>query len=141
MRTDGTLNAGLALLRVITGVIFAMHGGQKLFQMGLEAVTGGFAEMGVPLPGITAPAVALLEFFGGFALILGLLTRVVAALLAIDMIGAMVFVHLAAGFFLPNGYEFVLALFGANGALALAGAGDWSVDHAIWRARHRDVVV
>ncbi|MGH7446285.1 MAG: DoxX family protein [Longimicrobiales bacterium] len=139
MRNDAMQNAGLTLLRVVTGLIFAMHGWQKLFQFGLEGVTSGFAEMGVPLPAITAPGVSLLELVGGIALIVGLLTRVFSALLAIDMIGAILIVHLAAGFFLPEGYEFALIMFAASAALALMGAGAWSVDHVIASRRNRTV--
>jgi uncharacterized membrane protein YphA (DoxX/SURF4 family) len=42
-------------------------------------------------------------------------------------------VHLSAGFFLPNGSEFALALLGSSVLLALAGAGAWSVDGLIAR--------
>src|SRR5687768_15526045 len=124
---------GLTVVRVITGIIFMAHGGQKLFSFGLAGVTAGFTQMGVPLPGITAPLVAILEFFGGLALVIGLLTRLAALGLAIDMLGAIVLVHLAAGFFMPAGYEFALSLFGASLALAVAGPGILSVDEAIAR--------
>ena len=124
---------GLAIVRVITGIIFMAHGGQKLFQYGLAGVTQSFTQMGVPLPGITAPLVSILEFFGGFALVIGLLTRLAALGLAINMLGAIILVHLAAGFFLPAGYEFALVLFAASVALVIAGPGSLSVDEAIAR--------
>ena len=126
---------GLAILRIVTGIVFLVHGGQKLFVYGFAGVTGAFTQMGIPLPGITGPLVALVEFLGGFALVIGLLTRLAAVGLAIDMLGAILLVHLAGGFFMPNGYEFALTLLAATTALAVGGPGTLSADEAIARRR------
>ena len=130
-------NIALAILRTVVGIVFIAHGGQKLFQFGFDGVSAAFAQMGIPLAGFVGPLVALLEFFGGIALIFGVLTRVVAFGLALTMLGATLLVHLAGGFFMPTGIELTLTLFGASLALAVAGAGGLSLDAAIARRGER----
>lgn len=121
-------DVGLLILRVVAGVIFAAHGAQKLFVFGFSGVAGAFGQMGVPMAEIVGPLVALVEFFGGLALIFGLLTRLAGVGLAVVMLGATMLVHLPAGFFAPNGVEFTLMLFGAAAALVFTGAGSFSLD-------------
>jgi putative oxidoreductase len=126
-------DVGLFVLRAVSGSIFAAHGAQKLFTFGLDGVAGAFGGMGVPMAGVVGPAVAFLEFFGGLALVAGLLTRLVGVGLAANMLGAILLVHLPNGLFLPNGSEFALALFGAAATLTMTGAGSFSVDAVLNR--------
>ena len=125
-----TQSIGVAVLRIVTGIIFFAHGWQKMFDMGLAGVGGFFGSIGIPLPEVSAALVIALELVGGLLLILGLGTRWVAIPLAITMLVALFTVHLANGFFASNGgYEFVLTLFGTTVALALTGSGAYALDN------------
>lgn len=135
--SENQINAGLAILRVIVGIIFVAHGGQKLFVFGMDGVAAGFAQMGMPMAGLLGPFVGLLEFFGGFALIAGLLTRLASLGLAGTMLVATLMVHAKNGFFNPSGIEFTFALLGSTLMLALAGAGSWSVDGLVAKRSSR----
>ena len=123
------LALGLTILRIVVGIVFIAHGAQKLFVFGIGGVTAGFAQMHIPLPMIAAPVVAIVEFVGGIALVVGFFTRIAAILIAIDMVGAILFVHGRNGFFLPMGFEFAFLILGACAALAVGGPGEYSVDN------------
>ena len=117
------------VLRIGLGVIFAVHGYDKLFNAGISGVEGFFESEGVPLPGIAAPVVAVTEITAGIALLLGVGTRVAALALAAVIVGAIVFVKLPMG--LLGGYELDIGLLVGLVALALTGPGALSLDHAI----------
>lgn len=131
-------NAGFAALalRAPVGVILAAHGAQKLFGWfggyGLEGTGQWMASIGLT-PGVFMAFLAgSAEFFGGLALVLGLLTRPAAAVSAVTMVVAIVSAHISNGLFLSNnGYEYALALFAATLALTLQGAGHFALDNAI----------
>jgi putative oxidoreductase len=127
----GFPGAGVAVLRIVTGVVFAMHGYQKFFGMGIGGVTGFFGSLGIPDPHFFAMVVSTVELVGGIALVLGLLTRFVAIPLIIDMMTAIVLVHAKNGFFVPRGVELVLMLMTSCIALVLAGPGAVSIDRAL----------
>ena len=133
MNNTSQATIGMTLLRVITGFIFVAHGWQKYAEYTLAGTQASFAQMGIPLANIAAPAIATLELVGGLALIIGFLTKPIAALLTLDMLGALVLVHGSAGIFVANnGYELVLILAAAALTLALVGPGRISVDHTVF---------
>ena len=126
--------ADLALLvgRVILGVILFAHGWQKLVANGIKGTSAFFDQSGVPLPTVSAWFAAIVELVGGVALVFGAAVPVAAVLIVLDMLGAYLFVHAGQGLFIDEGgFELVGAL--AAGALLLfgAGAGRYSVDHAV----------
>jgi putative oxidoreductase len=133
MNQSTLTTTALTILRVIAGFLFAAHGWQKFSEFTIAGTQASFAKMGVPAADLAAPFVATLELAGGIALILGVLTRVFAALLALDMLGAFFLVHASAGVFVGNGgYELVLLLAAGALAIALAGAGRISADAALF---------
>jgi len=113
------------------GIVFLLHGWQKVSVFGLHGVTGMLSSLGIPLPNVSAVILIGVELIGGALLILGLGARWAALLIAIDMTVAILFVHLKAGFFSPKGFEFPLTLLAAAICLALAGPGSLSLDAVI----------
>jgi putative oxidoreductase len=120
--------------RVFCGIVFVVHGYPKI--MNLSATTEAFAGMG--FPGWMAIPVAIFEFFGGILLLAGFLTRILAALFAVEMVVAGIKVHLPAGFDvyhfgdpMARGYEYVLALVVLLAIVILLGPGPLSVDRKI----------
>ncbi|MEA5456286.1 DoxX family protein [Sinomonas sp. JGH33] len=124
------------LLRVIVGIVFFAHGWQKFFAFTIPGTQGAFAKMHVPAAELAAPAMASLELVGGALLVVGLLARIAAGLLALEMLGAVVLVHARSGLFVDQGgMELALLLAAAAAAIALMGAGRFSLDHAVFGRR------
>jgi len=133
MNQPALTTSARTVLRVIAGFLFAAHGWQKFSEFTIPGTQAAFTQMGVPAAEVAAPVIATLELVGGIALILGVLTRVFAALLAVDMLGALFLVHASAGVFAATGgYELVLILAAAALAVALVGAGKVSVDKVLF---------
>lgn len=127
---------GSIALRIPVGVIFAAHGAQKLFGWfggyGLEGTGQWLATIGLEPGYLMALLAGSAEFFGGLALIAGLLVRPAAAVLAFTMAVAIFTVHIGNGLFMSNnGYEFGLALLAVSVSLAISGAGRASVDRVL----------
>ena len=120
-------SCGLAVLRIVVGIVFFVHGYQKLFRFGFHGTAGFFAHAGIPLPAVSAVIVTLVEFVGGLLILTGIATRIGAALNAIDMLVAVLAVHMRHGFFAPMGFEYPLTLLAATICLVLAGGGCFSL--------------
>jgi putative oxidoreductase len=128
MASGSTQACGLTILRIVVGIVFLVHGYQKLFHMGFHGVAGFFGHAGIPLPMVSAVIVTLVEFVGGIMLVAGIGVRIAAALNAVDMTVAVLFVHLKHGFGAQNGgFEYPLTLLAATLCLALAGGGMFSL--------------
>ena len=127
---------GLTVLRVFVGIIFAAHGSQKLFGApaggGLAGTAQWMESIGLAPGTLMAVLAGGTEFFGGLALIVGLLARPAALGLSFTLLVAIFSVHISNGLFMANnGYEFALALLGGTVAVLIEGAGKLSIDRAI----------
>ncbi len=91
----GIGSVALLLLRLVVGAAFVLHGWPKI-QHPLD-----WMGPGAPVHGVMQGLAALVEFGGGIAFVVGLLTRLAALGIVADMIGALAIVHL------PHGDPFV----------------------------------
>ena len=112
-------------LRIVAGIGFMMHGLPKLFD--IPGTQTSFINMGVTTD--LAIIIGLLEFIGGLVILLGLLTRIAAGLLSIEMIGAILHVKLSKGFI--GGYEFELLLISICFTLVILGPGKISIENYV----------
>jgi putative oxidoreductase len=122
-----------ALIRFGAGAVIMYHGFAKLFRGLAPAVVDGFASMGFPIPEALAYGLGTLQLLGGAALALGLLTRPMALLFAIEMIFSVI-LHYPNGYTFAapgGGYEFPLIMLLIYVAIFFRGAGRCSLDGKI----------
>jgi putative oxidoreductase len=133
-------DVALTTLRVVLGVVFFAHGAQKMLGWfggyGFQGTMGFFEHMGMPAP--VAFLIICTEFFGGLGLIVGLLSRIAALGIGVEMIGAIFLVHLPNGFFMNwfgtqkgEGFEYHLLVIAGAAALLLRGSGAFSLDRSL----------
>ena len=131
----------LTILRLVLGVVFFAHGAQKMLGWfggyGFHGTMGFFtAKMGIPAP--LAFLAICAEFFGGLGLIVGLLSRIAAFGITVNMLVAIVTVHAANGFFMNwsgqqkgEGFEYHLLAITIALVLMVKGSGAFSIDRAL----------
>jgi putative oxidoreductase len=134
-------SSAIAILRLVLGVVFFAHGAQKMLGwFGGYGFTGtmGFFTGGLHIPAPFAFLAIAAEFFGGIGLLLGLLTRIAAFGIAVNMIVAILTVHLQFGFFANwtgqqkgEGFEFHLLVLAITTFLMIKGGGAFSVDRKL----------
>lgn len=128
---------GILIVRLVIGLTFAGHGAQKLFGWfgghGPKGTGGFFASIGIK-PGVLMAVLAgLAEIGGGLLFAAGLFTEAGAALIVLTMLIAIVKVHGKNGYWITsNGIEYNFVLIAVAVGIALTGAGDFSLDHALF---------
>ncbi len=129
---------GLTIARLVLGIVFLAHGSQKMLGLfggsGFSA-TMSFFEHGMGIPAPLAFLAIAAEFFGGLGLVLGLLGRVAAFGIAVNMLVAIFTVHIKNGLFMNwsgtqkgEGIEYHLLVLAIAAAVMIGGSGAWSVD-------------
>jgi putative oxidoreductase len=135
MSDRDAVNLALLALRCAVGVVFLAHGYNHVFRGGRIAGTGRWFESLGMRPGkLHALLASVTELAAGPLLILGLLTPLAAAGVIGIMLVAWIINHRKNGFFIfrpGEGYEYVMTLTFCGLLLAVLGAGEWSLDHAI----------
>jgi putative oxidoreductase len=138
LRTDGSVSA--LVLRIFLAVVLFPHGAQKVFGwFGGPGLSAGISMLTVNMhiPLFFAILAIAAEFLGPICLFFGFLTRIAAFGIAVEMVVAVLLVHLKFGFFMNwfggkagEGFEYHLLMIGMAIALIIAGGGLWSVDRA-----------
>jgi putative oxidoreductase len=117
-------------IRIVAGITFIAHGLPKFEN--IAGTQGFFGSVGLP-PELALP-IGLLEVIGGIFLLVGVVTRIAAALLIIEMIGATLLVKISKGF--VEGYELELLLISIGISLLLTGLGRISIE---WDVLKREI--
>ncbi len=127
---------GVALLRVILGIIFIREGSGKLLGwfggVGPAATGAFFAQLGIPFPQFNAYLVGLTEFLGGLAFLAGFLTRLAVIPIVVTMMGAIMTAKEASSWNHP------LLIIAASLSLLQAGAGPLSLDRRLSKDRRSE---
>lgn len=132
MTKERATSAGLLVLRLFLGLSLVAHGLQKFLEFGMTGFAGFLEKLGAPAPYASAWLSASTELVGGALIAVGLCTRLAAIPLAINMAVAAFLAH--SGYFITNtppGREYALNLAAAFVALALTGAGRYSIDNRL----------
>jgi putative oxidoreductase len=129
-----SIDLALLVLRCAVGAVMLAHGINHIFGGGkIEGTAGWFASLGMK-PGIVhAWMASVTEVVGGALLVLGLLTPFGGAAVIGTMTVALITNHRGNGFFIfrpGEGWEYVMTLIACGFAIAVLGAGGWSLDHA-----------
>ncbi|MCO4851605.1 DoxX family protein [Bacillus vallismortis] len=128
------LEIGTLLLRVMTGIIFFVHGLSKFQEM--EGTIQFFGSLG--LPSFMAYVIAAIELVGGVLVFFGLATRIVGVLFALTMIGAIITVKLKAPFMGNAEFDYLLLLTSIH--LALSGSRFLALDRLLCKAEKSENV-
>jgi putative oxidoreductase len=132
--------AGVILIRLLTGGVFFTEGVKK-FLFAAQWGAGRFERIGIPWPQFTGPFVGVVEIVGGLLLLMGLLTRLGALMLLIDICVAIattkIPILLKSGFFAMEDpartdYSMLLGIL----FLLIVGAGRWSFDRLYGKPPH-----
>jgi putative oxidoreductase len=124
---------GITVVRVMMGLLFAVHGYQKVSN-GFGAVVASFAKMGIPTPQVTGPFIAGLELIGGLCLIVGLLARLFGFLFSCEMLVTTLLIQLPTRGWSGSDLDRMLLVSGL--LLLLAGPGKLAIDQ-LWLERAR----
>jgi putative oxidoreductase len=131
---ESALPIAETFLRIVIGVMFVIHVSGKLTAGPAAVAANVMSKNGLEPAILWAYVIIFLELVGGICLIIGLFTRFFAAALAIEMLIALLVVHLPRGYAAGGGgYEYVLLIGAACFLIAIRGGGPYSVDRMVGR--------